>query len=298
MTYAPIIVFAFNRLDALKSTIASLLTNPEAKESPLYVFVDGPREGKNGETAMVEKVRHYVDSITGFKEVSRFYSERNKGLGPSIIEGTTNIINQYGKAIIVEDDLVANQNFLAFLNQGLDKYAHNSDVFSICAYTNQIQTPHDYAPDAYCCTRSSSWGWATWADRWNTIDWKLEPWQNYTNHARKFNKWGGSDCWHMLNDWHKGKNHSWAIRFCFAQYLQNKVSIFPTKSLVQNNGFDGDGTNCKKWSRFRYELDNTNKTDFIWPETTMVEQTFHKQAMHYHCLQLRLWSKIMYLIHR
>ena len=67
--YAPIVVFGFNRPDALKNTIASLLNNDEAKSSDLFVYVDGPREGKAGEKEKVEKVREYVKSIRGFKSL-------------------------------------------------------------------------------------------------------------------------------------------------------------------------------------------------------------------------------------
>ena len=56
MIYSPIVVFGFNRPDALKNTIASLLRNKEAKDSDLFVFVDGPRERKMGEKEKVEKV--------------------------------------------------------------------------------------------------------------------------------------------------------------------------------------------------------------------------------------------------
>lgn len=50
-------VFGFNRPDALKNTIASLLRNKEAQDSDLFVFVEGPREGKAGEKEKVEEVR-------------------------------------------------------------------------------------------------------------------------------------------------------------------------------------------------------------------------------------------------
>ena len=55
MIYAPIAVFGFNRPDALKNTISSLLRNEEAKDSDLFVFVDGPRGGKVGEVEKVDK---------------------------------------------------------------------------------------------------------------------------------------------------------------------------------------------------------------------------------------------------
>lgn len=69
MNLAPIIVFAFNRLDTLKNTINSLLQNEEAKLSDLFVFVDGPRENKQGEKEKVKAVQEYVKNIIGFKKL-------------------------------------------------------------------------------------------------------------------------------------------------------------------------------------------------------------------------------------
>lgn len=124
-TYSPIVVFGFNRPDALKNTIASLLLNEEAKDSDLFVFVDGPREGKVGEKEKVEVVREYVKSITGFKSLHYTFAENNKGLTDSIIGGVSEVINLYGRVIVLEDDLVLMPNFLNFLNQGLDYYENN-----------------------------------------------------------------------------------------------------------------------------------------------------------------------------
>lgn len=276
----------------------SLLKNSESAYSDLFVFVDGARPQKEGELQKVKLVQNYVKSIKGFKTLQYRFSDTNKGLGPSIISGVTKVIHQYGKAIILEDDLIVTDNFLSFMNQGLFKYEKEPQVFSICGYTNRIKKPAEYVADSYFCSRSSSWGWATWANRWISVDWELKNLGNYTPYSRAFNKWGGSDCWHMLSDWYKGKNKSWAIRFCFAQFLQDKISLFPIKSLVQNEGFDGEGTNCKKWSRFKYEIDQTRKKEFIWPDTLKINKNLCKQALHYHCLSLRIWSKIMYILHK
>lgn len=114
MTYAPIVVFGFNRPDALKNTIASLLRNEEAKDSDLFVFVDGPREGKVGEKKKVREVREYVKSITGFKSLHYTFAKNNKGLANSIIGGVSEVINQYGRVIILEDDIVLSNNFYHF----------------------------------------------------------------------------------------------------------------------------------------------------------------------------------------
>ena len=148
MNYAPIVVFGFNRLDALRNTIASLLLNEEAKSSDLFVFVDGPREGKVGEKEKVEEVREYVKSIKGFKSIHYTFSEENKGLADSIIGGVSQVINQYGKVIVLEDDLVLMPNFLNFMNQGLESYQKEEKVFSVCGDAYKVDFPDDYEYDA------------------------------------------------------------------------------------------------------------------------------------------------------
>lgn len=295
---APIILFAFNRIDTVQNTISSLLQNEEASYSDLFVFVDGARPHKEEENRKVATVQNYVRHITGFKRVTYTFSDNNNGLGTSIIKGVTEIINQYGKAIVLEDDLIFAPNFLSFMNQGLDLYEKNNKVFSICGYSNKVKVPKGYENDAYFCTRSSSWGWATWADRWNSVDWELKDWDNYTALEKKFNKWGGSDCWKMLRAWKLGKNQSWAIRFCFAQFLQDKLSLFPIISKVKNDGFDGKGTNCKKWSRFKYEFDMTSEKHFKLPQTVSINRQLFRSAMSYHGMIIRIYSKLMYLLNQ
>lgn len=297
MNLSPVVIFAFNRCNSLKNTINSLLQNQEAHLTELFIFVDGARPTKEGEEQKVKEVQNYVKSIVGFLKVHYFFSSENKGLGASIINGVTKIINQYGKIIVLEDDLKLSPNFLSFMNQGLDLYKKETEVFSICGYSNKIKTPQDYEYDAYFCTRSSSWGWGTWVDRWNSVDWELKDWEKLTKRGKAFNKWGGSDCFKMLKDWKNGKNQSWAIRFCFNQFLQNKVSLFPILSKVQNDGFDGMGTNCKKWSRFKCDFDNKEKTDFKFPPKIFLNKSLYRSAMKYNSISIRIFSKVMYLLH-
>ena len=294
---AAIIVFAFNRPEALRNTIQSLLRNTEAQESDLYVFVDGARPDKPGEAEKVKAVQKYVKSVSGFKSVHYTFGERNKGLGTSIIQGVTSVINRHGKVIVLEDDLVFAENFLAFMNEGLKRYEKEERVFSVCGYSNKVNVPEGYASDAYFCPRSSSWGWATWADRWNSVDWGLKDWDKYAGMRKAFNRWGGSDCFGMLKGWRQGKNQSWAIRFCFSQFLQDKLSLFPTISKVRNDGFDGTGTNCKRWSRFRYEFDETANKNFVFPQEIAINKQLYRSAMAYHSIPVRIYSRLMYLIH-
>lgn len=293
---APIVLFAFNRPESLKLTLNSLKNNPEAKDSDLFIFVDGPRNEE--EKKLTDKTIEVAKKTEGFKNIRVKASNHNKGLGDSIISGVSEVINEYGIAIVLEDDLILQPNFLSFINQGLKQYSDDKKIFSVCGYTNKIRIPKDYPYDAYLCTRSSSWGWATWKERWNSVDWKLENWESYRSKKKAFNKWGGSDCYGMLEGWKKGLNNSWAIRFCFSQFLQDKLAVFPIKSLVQNEGFDGAGTNCKKWSRFKYELMNPNKYQFSFPTEISMNDYLFREAIKYHSIPIRVFSKIMYIINK
>lgn len=297
MNYSPIVVFGFNRPDALKETIASLLRNEEAKHSDLFVFVDGPREGKVEEKEKVDNVRDYVKSITGFKSLHYAFSEKNKGLATSVIEGVNDVINQYGRVIVLEDDLVLMPNFLNYMNQGLERYENDDKVMSVCGHSCKVKTPKNYPYDTYFFTRSSSWGWGTWKDRWNLVDWELNDWQSVVANRKAFIKSQGSDVFKMLRDCKQEKNHSWAIRFCYSQFVQGRLSIIPNRSLVDNEGFGGDGTNCKRYSRFKFELNKSEeRLTFKFPQEVKLEPSLYKQALWYHSIPLRIWSRIMYLI--
>lgn len=297
MDYSPIVVFGFNRPDALRNTISSLLQNEEAKNSDLFIFVDGPRDGKMGENQKVKAVRDYVKSITGFKSLHYTFSEKNKGLASSIIEGVSQVINQYGRVIVLEDDLVLMPNFLNYMNQGLDFYENNQQVMSVCGHSCKVKAPKGYPYDVYFFTRSSSWGWGTWKDRWLQVDWELKDWDAVVANRKDFVKSQGSDVYKMLRDCKLGKNHSWAIRFCYAQFVQKRLSVIPNRSLVNNEGFAGDGTNCKKYSRFKFELNKaTEKLSFRFPSEVCLNPSFYKQAKSYHSIPLRIWSRIMYLL--
>src|ERR1700733_2581205 len=167
METAPIILFVYNRLDTLIRCVRSLQQNPLAAESELFIFSDHPRAEKDAHA--VAAVREYIRTITGFRKVSIREAPQNMGLARSVIKGVTAIVDQYGNAIVVEDDLICSTNFLSFMNQALEYYRNNKRIFSVGGYTKPMK--HLGQQAVYFTLRASSWGWATWKDRWNAIDW-------------------------------------------------------------------------------------------------------------------------------
>lgn len=254
---APVAIFVYARPEHTKRTIEALAKNDLARETEVYIYADNTKKENN--IKQVEEVRKYIDTIPDknyFKIVTIIKSPKNKGLANSVIEGVTKVINMYGKAIVVEDDLVTSKYFLTYMNEALDFYKNDKTIWSISGYNPPIEIPRDYKQDVYLGYRASSWGWATWKDRWETIDWDVKDYAKFKHSISKRKRLnrGGPDMAQMLDNQMKNRIDSWAIRWCYEQSKQGKLTIFPTKSLVINQGLDGSGTHSGTSHKFDVTL--------------------------------------------
>jgi hypothetical protein len=263
---APVVIFVYARPGHTKKTIESLAKNYLAEEAEVYIFSDAAKNEKVVE--QVELVRDYIDSISRnnlFKSVKIIKTETNKGLANSVIDGVSEIIGQYGKVIVVEDDLVSAPGFLQYMNESLDFYKSDEKIWSISGYTFKIDIPSDYKHDIYLSYRGCSWGWATWKNRWEKVDWEVSDYDDFKNNKKirqKFNR-GGRDMVDMLDQQMQGKIDSWAIRWCYAQSKLDMLTVYPVVSRIKNIGLDGTGTHSGISSRYDVALSNvTDRCDF------------------------------------
>ena len=242
MSYAPILLFVYNRPEHTRRCIESLLKNSLASESNLFIYADGAKDSTQQEA--VNEVRNYIRSIQGFKQITLMERSENWGLARNIINGVTTQINRYGKVIVLEDDLVVAPYFLQFMNEALEVYKDEPKVGHIqaCDFTQDTTLP-----DTFLIKWTGSWGWATWDRAWkhfnpngNELLQELE--ERKLTHVFDFNgKYGFT---RMLRRQIEGKNNSWAIRWNASLFLKDILSLNVGRSLVQNEGFDGSGTNC------------------------------------------------------
>lgn len=245
---APIVLFAYNRPSHTDKTLHALMNNELANESILYIYCDGQKVGaSNDQIQKINEVRKIASSKKWCKEVYIIESVYNKGLANSVIDGVTETINKHGKVIVLEDDLVTSKYFLKYLNSGLKYYENKKTVYSISAdrpSCQKFEIPEDYKYDVFASLRPFSYGWATWKDRWDTIDWSLKYLKVFLNNkeqTRAFNR-GGEDLTNLLILQRENKIDSWAIRFSFAHFSNHAVAILPCISYIDNIGYDGTGT--------------------------------------------------------
>ena len=239
----PVIIFAYNRPQHFKKTIEHLVRNALAVHTDLYIFVDGPKHDKDRK--MVKQVQKLAQEVTGFASCHVDCADKNKGLANSVIDGVTQIIKQYGRVIVLEDDILVAEDFLDYMNASLDIYQDRQDVFSITGYgysVTDLPALKEYAEDVYLSYRCNSWGWATWQACWEQVDWGgYYPLRRVRQKLCR----GGEDLLGMLASFYIKRIDSWAVRWALAHALRDALCLHPVKSLVNNIGFDGSGVHCQ-----------------------------------------------------
>ena len=249
---APVIVFAYNRAEKLEKCIGSLQKCKGSELTEVFIYADGSK-GENDAEA-VNLVRKYLDELEkdhGFKQLKVIRRPANIGLADNVIAGVTEIIERNGRVIVLEDDLMVGAGFLLYMNQALDFYEKDDHIWSITGFTEPVSRFKGYDHDIYYSYRGCSYGWGTWKDRWDTVDWDMKRYDEVMSDKmlrRKFER-GGRDMIRILKDQKAGLVNSWAIRWCLEQSLQNKYTVYPVKSLVNNTGNDGSGTNAMRYPR-------------------------------------------------
>ena len=235
---APIVIFTYRRI--ITETIDTLCTNALSIHSDLYIFSDGHKNETDLED--VEEVRKYLHTIKGFKNISIVESSENKGLANSIINGVSSVLDKHDKVIVLEDDLIVSSDFLTYMNSALSFYKTDERIWAISGYGPNLPCLENYVDDLYLSLRGSSWGWASWKNRWDKVDWEIKDFEELKQNRSLQNNFNlaGNDMYKMLELQMSGGIDSWFIRNYYTQFKQKSYTIYPKKSKIINDGFTDD----------------------------------------------------------
>ena len=244
MACAPIVLFVYNRADHFLQTFRALSACEEAKESDLYIFADGPKneDGREKVEACRAAVRSAVSDCP-FRNVFVTEAPANRGLAASVISGVTEVLERCGRAIVVEDDSVVSPYFLKFMNGALDVFSADRRVGAVAGYTPAVSFPENYTADIFTCWRSCSSAWATWADRWQNVDWELKDLGAFCKNLSLVKKLNADGTDRFLRLWRQagGGGSSWSVRFGAHLVKNDMLTVYPRYSLVRNIGCDETG---------------------------------------------------------
>ena len=294
---APIILFVYNRIWHTQQTVEALQKNELADKSDLIIYSDAPKNDKAW--SQVQEVRDYIKTVDGFKSVKIIEREKNWGLAANIIDGITDVVNQYGKIIVMEDDIVTSPAYLSFMNQALDVYQNKEKVWHISGWNYPITI--DGFGDAFFWRVMNCWGWATWADRWVHFEKNpkglIDNWSSEQKHH--FDLDGSGIFWHQVTANAEGKMNTWAIFWYATLYEKGGLCLNPTLSYIDNIGHDGSGVHCGNVQTFTTTRPGLcNKTQLNWPaeitESILAVERLKKQMNQnlFKIMRKRVWKLI------
>jgi hypothetical protein len=255
--YSPVVLFAYNRPDHTRLVLEALSKNPEASETCLYIYIDGPmQEADSDALSRINAVRSLVRESSWCGEVNVIESLLNKGLAQSIIDGVTEVVKRHGRVIVLEDDLVCSSSFLRFMNDFLNVYESDETVISATGYVYPVESD---LPETFFLRGADCWGWATWKRGWDLFESNGQKLLDILESEGRCSDFDFNESYpytKMLRDQIAGLNSSWAIRWYASAFLNEKLTLYPGRSLIHNIGNDGSGVHCAQTKQWDVKLEN------------------------------------------
>jgi hypothetical protein len=242
---APVLLFAYKRPDHIAKVVKGLTANPPIEYTDIFVYIDGPKDGDTTVSVLQNQMKEWLEKQLAdhCARLTIVHREKNLGLAANIINGVSDVIQTYARVIVLEDDSIPSRDFLDYMNRALTTYNADKRIFSISAYSPPEMADSGGDADVFLNRRNSSYAWATWSDRWETVDWSiLDTGVPKISRAerRRLNS-PAYNMYEMLQLQAEGKINSWAIRFDYSMYLNRAFSITPFRSYIKNIGDDASG---------------------------------------------------------
>lgn len=263
---APVAIFVYNRVDNTRETIEALKNNYLAKETDVFVYSDGPKNTEKSKKS-VNEVRDYLKTVTGFKSFTVKEHKENVYLERNVIEGVTEIVNKFGKIIVLEDDGVSAKYFLTFMNLALDFYEQTEMVMHVATFTF-IKIPHNNHNKTFFWRYSENGGggWGTWKRAWDKFQWfknekEILPLLS-DEQKNKIELDGAFKCLSSL----KLNPIPWDICWYIAIVRNNGLAVNSPVPLIKNNGLFS-GTHFSAINRIlgksAFDIELSNREDII-----------------------------------
>lgn len=232
-------VICYKRKEHFERLISSIISDPSfnSSEFNLYIFQDGPKESNQGDLDQVDELSKYILQLD-YKFIKR---DMNYGLYKNVIDAINYVLALHSKIIVLEEDLVIKGGFFHYMKTALYKYEQFEDICQISGYAWR---KNSHSP--YFMNLTTTWGWGTWRDRWNKINFPkkttdLIQYKKFTlSNKIKFNQYGSYPFSKILRQQEENLK-SWGIFFYLHSYENNRLTLYPPVSYINNKGQDGSG---------------------------------------------------------
>ena len=239
VTRTPVALCVYSRPDLTARVLGAIRA---ARPQRLLVFADGAREGEEERCAAT---RALVEQVDWDCEVETDFAATHLGLRERMHSGLDWVFSRTERAIVLEDDCVADPSFFAFCDELLERYRDDERVMAISGddFQHAVAAPAaSYRFSRYPLI----WGWATWRRAWDRHDPGMAAWPAFRDSGRLEALLGDAQAtayWtHLFEQASQGRA-SWDYAWAFTCFAQGGLTALPTSNLVSNIGFRADATN-------------------------------------------------------
>lgn len=242
LSKTPVCLFVYNKDHLIDKILDSLLNCNNFENHKVYIFSDSfvnLEDKKKVETVRL-KLKKFKKNKRNIRLIFR---KKNFGLKRNIILGVNKIINKYKKIIVIEDDLILSSDFLDYIEKNLIFYKNCKKVFSITGFSPNINSEDKkrYNFDNFFSHTPSSWGWATWHDRWNLFKPIYKIKKTELKKIKKIFDLSTYENYFSFLDINLNNRDLWAANWSYASLKNKSLNSYPLISKVSNIGFDGTG---------------------------------------------------------
>lgn len=279
MILAPIGVSVYTRLTHFKKSIEALKKNTLASRSNLIIYSDAA--STDADIDLVNQVRCYAKNISGFRTVTVIERPINYGGVKNAHQAVVQLVRIFKKAIFIEDDIETAPGFLSFMNEALTFYKDDPNVTSISGYSPPLNINDYVVNDYYVMNRFCGWGCGLYE---RTVDW-LKKEISQTEFDALEDKSVlcefGDDVLDMVKKEVFGELDAADVRCMYRQAIHGTATIYPRKSLVQNNGHDGSGYHCGVTKRFQHDKLWNKTQNFYFDEQLSVDTRIKQEQQEF-----------------
>ncbi|MDQ8208216.1 hypothetical protein QEH52_11900 [Coraliomargarita sp. SDUM461003] len=252
----PVLVTAYNRPDKVQLVLEQL---SRIDFVDVFIAFDGPKN--SGESVAVASAREVARKYI-VDESRILYSEKNLGCRYAMTKAIDWFFEQVEFGVINEDDVIIDSTYFDAMRVMLPAYADSNEVFLI----NSFVTPRQgLAKPFFKGEFISSWGWATWRNRWSLYDDSLMcEAVTFKSLRARFPSVSNAIYFYLAFKLCKqGKMSSWAYRWVATVWSHDGISLTPTSSLSQSIGITPDATHTSKETHLLLKKDSINQDDLL-----------------------------------
>ena len=256
MVEVPVLYITFCRPEYARQSFDAI---KRAQPRKLYFYSNKAREDRPDEVKRNEEVRAFVKEIDWNCDLHTFFREEYVDVFTSLWGALDWFFDNVNEGIIIEEDVVTCPAFYEYMTTLIEKFRDNKNIWIIsgnnalpkCSQKNLSYFPTRFA-DIY--------GWATWADRWHSLDREMIKWPSF-KHSKEYHDYYGDFFQRCLQKQYydevyhnKLGYHPWDIVMNYTMALEKAYCLMPFTNLSADIGVAG--ANHKEGAEIERPLSN------------------------------------------